>query len=77
MLPQRSDTFPRRKFRSLRDRLGFRDTHRKTTCRGCRHNYYNFPKQQSPNGDVEVKESYSCWHLDLIHRGKCPIHSRP
>jgi len=65
-----------RAFRSPAARLRFRDQHRKTTCSGCRHNYYNYPKPQSANGDVAVSESYSCWHLDRIWRGKCPIYSR-
>ena len=53
-------------------RLRLRDKHRKTTCSGCRYNYYNFPK----NGDgwnVPVEKDYSCWHLELIKRGVCPL----
>ena len=66
---------PKRTFRSPRERIRFRDEHRKSTCSGCRHNFYNHPKSQSPNGDVAVEENYSCWHLDLIRRGKCPYYS--
>jgi len=59
-----------------RKRIALRDKHRNTTCRGCRSNYYNFSKPQSPNGDVAVSEDYSCWTLHRIRRGKCPAWSR-
>jgi hypothetical protein len=51
-----------------------RNQYRSTVCSGCRYNYYNFPKGQSANGDVEVVETYGCWHLSGITRGKCSIH---
>ena len=52
-------------------RLEKRNANRNTVCTGCRHNYYNFPKPQSASGDVAVAEDYSCYHLNLIKRGKC------
>lgn len=58
-----------------RKRIEKRNKYRNTVCRGCRHNYYNFPKPQSANGDVAVDEDYSCWSIDSISRGKCPAHS--
>jgi len=57
-------------------RLEKRNKYRTTVCRGCRHNYYNFPKAQSANGDVEVPDDYSCWSITSVSRGKCPAHSR-
>jgi hypothetical protein len=56
-------------------RLQKRDKYRNSTCQGCRHNYYNFPKEKSPNGDVAVSEDYSCWHMKSISRGICPFRS--
>jgi hypothetical protein len=58
-----------------RARITKRDKHRNSTCSGCRHNYYNFGKEQSPRGDVAVSEDYSCWFLDYIKRGKCSMKS--
>jgi hypothetical protein len=54
-----------------RKRIEKRNKHRNTTCSGCRHNYYNFAKGQSANGDVAVSEDYSCWSIMDISRGKC------
>jgi hypothetical protein len=59
-----------------RKRLAKRDKYRGTVCLGCRHNYYNFPKGRSANGDVAVSEDYSCWSLGYIVRGKCSSYSR-
>ena len=52
-----------------------RDKYRGTLCSGCRHNYYNYPKGQSPNGDVAVSEDYYCWSIPEVKRGKCTAHS--
>jgi hypothetical protein len=54
-----------------RKRIEKRNKYRNTVCSGCRHNYYNFAKGQSANGDVAVSEDYSCWNLKYITRGKC------
>ena len=54
-----------------RKRLAKRDRYRNTVCRGCRHNYYNWPKPSNERGDVAVADGYSCWSLDRIKRGKC------
>jgi hypothetical protein len=56
-------------------RLEKRNKYRNTVCSGCRHNYYNFPKGRSANGDVEVEEDYSCWSINSVSRGKCPCKS--
>ena len=63
-----------------RKRLAKRDKYRSTVCRstvcrGCRHNYYNYPKPQSERGDVAVPDDYSCWFIGCIKRSKCPQHS--
>jgi len=57
-------------------RLEKRNKYRSTICSGCRHNYYNFPKGPSENGDVEVSDDYSCWSITSILRGKCSAYSR-
>lgn len=54
-----------------RKRIEKRNLHRGTTCLGCRHNYYNFPKVADSVG-VAVNADYSCWHLHLARREKCP-----
>lgn len=59
-----------------RRRLEKRDRCRNTVCVGCRSNYYNYPKPRGSNGDVEVEEDYSCWHLSLVRRGSCGGYQR-
>ncbi len=55
-----------------RKRLIKRDLCRKTVCSGCHYNYYNFPT--TGNGwDAPVAEDYSCWYLDRVKRGRCPL----
>lgn len=49
--------------KTQRKLLKKRDEWRNVACTGCRHNYYNFPKPTSPNGDVEVKADGCCWSL--------------
>ena len=58
-----------------RKRIEKRNKYRGTVCSGCRHNYYNYPKGKSDNGDVAVSEDYSCWSINSISRGKCPFRS--
>jgi hypothetical protein len=51
---------------------------REKVCAGCRHDYYNWPKSASPNGDVAVSEDSHCWHMesvDLRMKTPCDIHS--
>lgn len=57
-------------------RLEMRDRYRETVCKGCRHNYYNWPKPRSDRGDVAVPDDCSCWNVDKIKNGKCPAYSR-
>jgi len=52
--------------REKKARLAKRNKYRSTVCSCCRHNYYNWPKGRSANGDVEVEEDYSCWHLHCV-----------
>ena len=49
---------------------------RKGICVGCRHNYYNFGKPQSTNGDVAVAEDYACWSLESATKKGCSSWSR-
>jgi len=51
--------------------LAKRDKLRSTMCLGCRHNYYNWPKSQSAQGDVAVAEDYCCWFLGSVHDNFC------
>jgi len=62
--------------RQHRANLTKRDHYRNTLCVGCRHNYYNFPKDRSPNGDVAVPDDYYCWSIPDVKRGKCSAHSK-
>ena len=39
---------------------------RNTLCAGCRHDYYNWPKPQSPRGDVAVANDSYCWHIPSV-----------
>jgi len=56
-------------------RIEKRNKNRNTVCSGCRHNYYNFPKDKSSNGDVAVPDDYSCWYIDSIHGRSCSMKS--
>lgn len=53
-------------------RLEMRNRYRQTACTGCHYNFYNFPKP-ADDQSIEVPEDYSCWYLDRIKRGKCPL----
>ena len=57
-----------------RKRIEKRNSHRVTTCAGCRHNYYNYPKE-TDGWNVGVEADYFCWHLSRVKRGKCPVYS--
>jgi len=53
-----------------------RNQYRNTVCVGCRHNYYNYAKFQSPRGDVAVPEKYHCWYIPDVKNGKCRMYSK-
>jgi hypothetical protein len=55
-------------------RLALRDRHRETTCTGCHYNFYNYPKLADA-ASIEIPDDYSCWYLNRIKRGKCPLKS--
>ena len=56
-------------------RIEKRNKYRNTVCRGCRHNYYNFPRS-GDGWNAGVDEDYSCWSIKDVFRGKCPCWSR-
>lgn len=56
-----------------RKRLERRNRYRDTVCRGCRNNFYNWPKP-SDGWNAAVPDDYSCWYIGEIRRGKCPMH---
>ena len=54
-------------------RIEKRNQYRTTVCSGCHYNYYNFPKAEADNIGVSIPEDYSCWYIDKVKRGKCPL----
>jgi hypothetical protein len=61
--------------RKRRAMLDKRNRMRRTTCTGCRHNYYNYPKEKGANGDVAVDADYHCWTMEECKPSGCPGHS--
>lgn len=54
-----------------------RNTLRETVCMGCRHNFYNWPREYSQRG-VAVREDEGCWYLEGVNlrRKKNPCSMR-
>ncbi len=52
---------------------------RETVCQGCRHNFYNYPREYSPQS-VEVREDEGCWFLERVNlrhkKNPCPLHNK-
>ena len=52
---------------------------RTTVCGGCHWDYYNWPKVQSPRGDVAVPEGSYCYSMpsiDLRRKPPCKAYHR-